>query len=472
MHEKCAVVGYVTDNPEQRAAERAYSGLYALQHRGVEASGIASSDLDGSFHEHRAPGMVRDVYDREKILSLTGQLAIGHNRYSTNGSRKAHLQPVTDDLIRYAMATNGNLPLVDRLRERLEHNNYRTDNFNDSEMMAHAIALELRGGHKLSDAVERAHSLFHGAYSTVAMHNGIIVAFRDPMGVRPLELGEHESGYAVASETSGIKGMGAEHSRSIKPGEMVVITPREVDSVQLAGGEEKLDIFEFVYFARPDSMIYNQRVAVVRYRMGEQLAEQYSELANLENALVVPVPDTSIHAAEGFAKTLGLDYTAGAVVKNRYVGRTFMLPSQDMRELSLEIKHSIIPEFVEGKHLIFVDDSIVRINTAPMITKRAFEAGAADVTFLSASPPVLYPDFYGIDIAEQHELAAANMTLEEMQQRIGAHTLGFLDLSRMVAATGLPAEKFNLAAFNGEYPIDIGRHRDEIREPVETRYLK
>jgi len=431
LHEKCAVAGFVSTQ-EENAADYVFSTLYALQHRGVEGSGIAAMQADGNLTEHRAPGVVRDVYDAETLEGLQGPVAVGQNRYSTNGSKTKHLQPVIDSHIGFGLGTNGNLPVVDALQSYLEKNHLRTNTWNDSEMKAHSIAQEIRNGHALPLAVERVQHLFHGSYSSVAIHDGVMVAFRDPMGIRPLELGASEDGYAVASETCGLEAIGTSHVRSIRPGEMVVITPDGVESHQLAEGSEKLDMFELVYFARPDSVLYGERVAVVRHRMGEELAHEYPEFAETENALVVPVPETATHAAEGFANALGLEFTNGAVVKNRYVGRTFMLQNQKLRQQFLRIKHSLIPEAVNGKHVIYVDDSIVRLNTAPVLVELAKAAGASKVSLLSSSPPVLYPDFYGIDTPKQSELAAANMTLEQMQEEIDATFLGFLSLSGLV----------------------------------------
>ncbi|MFO0971484.1 MAG: hypothetical protein U0520_04030 [Candidatus Saccharimonadales bacterium] len=253
LKEKCAVGAVAANNDEVCAAGQLYHILFALQHRGVEASGITTMSDNGELHEHRQPGMVRDVYDDEIIQRLTGNLAIGHNRYSTNGSKYAHLQPVVAPDIEFSLATNGNLPLTDKLQTFLQRNGLRIREQNDSEMQALAVAQHIRGNHDLADAVELTAPLLRGSYSSVALHDNTIVAFRDPKGIRPLELGRTADGYVVASETYGLDVVEAAHERSINPGELVIITKDGIESRQFAEGEEKLDIFEFVYFARPDS---------------------------------------------------------------------------------------------------------------------------------------------------------------------------------------------------------------------------
>lgn len=468
LREKCAVGAVVGDD----AAQDTYHILFALQHRGVEASGISTLSPEGELVYHREPGMVRDVYGEEAMRKLIGEYAIGHNRYSTNGSKYSHLQPVVDPRIAFSMATNGNLPVTGRLERFLSKNHIRTNNLNDSEMKALAIAQWIRTGHDLPDAVESAIPLFTGSYSSVAMHDNMVVAFRDPKGIRPLELGRTESGYAVSSETCGLDLIDAVRERSVNPGEMIIITQDGIESHQLADGEEKLDIFEFVYFARPDSYLYGERVAVVRQRIGEQLAQVHGQnITNSSNTLVVPVPETSIPMAEGFAKKLGIEYTTSAIIKNRYVGRTFMLQTQQMRRQHLRLKHSLISEFVEGKDIVLIDDSIVRLNTAPQLVELAFAAGAKSVKLLIGSPPIRYPDFYGIDTPKQSELAAANMTIEEMQKAINADYLGFLSLSKLIRATNQPREKFNLSPFTGEYPINIGDHSLNNITPDDMSYI-
>lgn len=469
--EKCAVAGVVTTDSEVLASGQVYEELFAMQHRGPEASGIASRLTDGSLESHKAPGMVQDVYDEESILRLSGSMAIGHNRYSTFGSKFKHLQPIEDSAIGFAFAHNGNLPVTRHLETHLGKHNIDPKHLNDSEMMGAAIAQYIRNGHDLPDAVELAYPLFKGAFSCVAMHDGVLVAFRDSKGIRPLALGTFENGYAVASETCGLDIIDATYDREVEPGEMIIVTEDGVESRQVADGESRLDMFEFVYFARHDSRLYGQSVDQVRRRFGEQLAEQHPpHTDNWKNIVVVPVPDTSIPAAEKYAQKLGLPHESG-IIKNRYIGRTFMQPTPERRTHQLRRKHNIIPEVMRDRDVILIDDSIVRLNTLPRLVKLAYMSGARSVSALIASPPVRFPDHYGIDTPSQSELAAANMTTEEMKEKIGCEYLGFLSLSRMVDATSLPADSFNLSCFTGEYPIGIGHHKSDINIPVSMEFI-
>lgn len=469
--EKCAVAAVVGSDHGLHASELVYEELFAMQHRGAEASGMASSLPEGGITNHRDNGVVVDVYKEKHIRELAGSVAIGHNRYSTSGSKKKHMQPFVDEAVDYALAHNGNLPVTERLEGYLAKHNISPAHINDSEMMGHAIGQRLRKKHDLPTAIERSYSLFEGAFSCVALHDGMVVAFRDPKGIRPLALGKFDGGYAVSSETSGLDIIDAAYEREIEPGEMVIITKDGIESKQIAEGENKLDMFEFVYFARHDSQLYGQRVNEVRRKFGEELADQHPpQTDDLKNIVVVPIPDTSTPAAEGYAEKLGLSHRS-AVIKNRYIGRTFMLPNHTMRKQNLRRKHNIIPEAVDGKDVIFMDDSIVRLNTYPRLVKLAYMCGARSVSALIASPPVRFPDYYGIDTPSQSELAAANMTVEQMRQKVGSSHLGFLSLSRMVRATGLPADMFNLSCFTGEYPIDIGSRKKEISAPVSMEYI-
>lgn len=470
--EKCAVAAIVSADGESVASELLFESLYALQHRGVEASGMATLQADGHLKSHCELGLVKNVYDEEVIRKLGGIMGIGHNRYSTSGSKADHPQPFTDKPIGFALAHNGNLPDTDDLADFLDGSSIHSGHMNDSEMAGSAIAQNIRNGLALPDAVERAYPLLNGAFSCVAMHDGMVAAFRDPKGIRPLAFGSFDGGYAVASETAGLDIIDSIFSREVRPGEMVMITADGVEARQLADEDSKLDMFEFVYFARPDSMLYGQRVNEVRRRLGQQLAEQHGSLyEDTQNVLVVPVPDTSVPSSKGYARSLGLEQDEG-IVKNRYIGRTFIQPTNARRHQHLRRKHNIIPEVVKGRDVILVDDSIVRLNTLPRLVRLAKESGARSVSALIASAPVRFPDYYGMDTPKQGELAAATMTVEQMRQKMDCHYLGFLSLDRMVKATGMPAEQFNLSCFTGEYPINIGRHAEEISTPISMEYVE
>jgi amidophosphoribosyltransferase len=322
--------------------------------------------------------------------------------------------------------------------------------------------------------------MFKGAFSCVGMYDNTLFAFRDPFGIRPLALGYFHDSWAISSETCGLDIINAKYDREVKPGEMVIIDEHgKLESKQLAEGMDKLDIFEFVYFARHDSKLYGTTVNEVRRRFGRELALQHGALHdNGENVVVVPVPDTSIPEAEGYAESLGLT-NKQAIIKNRFIGRTFMQPTDEARKKQLRRKHNIISDPVRGKDVVLIDDSIVRLNTIPNLVQRMKSIGAKTVSVLIGSPPVRFPDYYGIDTPNQSELAAANMTIEEMRKSMGQDRygednckyLGFLSLERMIKATGMPADMFNLSCFTGEYPIDIGRRKQEIKPPVSMEYV-
>jgi len=368
---------------------------------------------------------------------------------------------------------NGNLPVTEHLETQLAMNNIKTANVSDSEMMGLLIAQNIRGNHDMPDAVEMAYPHFRGAFSCVAMQDDVMVAFRDSRGIRPLAIGKSSEGYVVASETSGLDIVDATYEREVEPGEMVIITTDGYSSRQIREPQPKLDMFEYVYFARPDSQLYGQYVGTVRRRFGEQLAlEHPPQRENGENTVVIPVPETSVPAAEAYGHALGLRVQSDGIVKNRYIGRTFMQPTHQSRTDHLRRKHSIIPDAVQGRDVVFIDDSIVRLNTIPKLVEQAQGLGAKSVEVLIASPPVRFPDFYGIDTPQQSELPAAYLTVEEMAKQINVKRLGFLSLAGMVRATGLSPDVFNLSCFNGDYPIGIGARKKEITRPVSMEYAE
>lgn len=462
-------MGVSTKKSGSEAAHTAYRALFALQHRGVEGSGIVATD-GAVLSVVRKPGMVRDVFHQSDIDILKGAIAVGHNRYSTNGNRHAHLQPVLNESIGFALAHNGNIPDTLELENYLQTRGYLVAQYNDSELLGNALASKLHGGRTFNEAIAEVSAITTGAYACVATHGGDLVGFRDPRGIRPLEIGKFKEGMILASETCALDTIGARHIRSVKPGEVVTIRGGKiVESYQFAEGKEQLDAFELVYFARHDSVLLGQRVDIVRRRFGAELAKLHQPKIDKKNTIVTAVPDTSVPAAESYAAELGLPYKT-AIIKNRYIGRTFMQPTQASRQDSLRLKHTMIPELVAGKDVIMIDDSIVRGNTLPRLVALARELGAQSVTVLIASPPIRYPDFYGVDTPTQDDLMAANMTVEEMRQAVDADYLGFLSVSALVGATQVPREQLNLAAFTGEYPVNIGRRQEAIRQPVSAEY--
>lgn len=471
LREKCAVVGVSTRKSGNDASQIAYQALFALQHRGVEGSGIVSTD-GRELRVHRKPGMVRDVFEEADLEALHGSIAVGHNRYSTSGNRHAHLQPVVSMSIGFAMAHNGNFPDTDMLEEYLRKRRYITEQYNDSELFGRALASKLHSGRNFEAALREVSDISPGAYACTAAYDGVLYGFRDPHGIRPLEIGKFDGGYMLASETCALDTVGAKHVRSVQPGELVAIRNGKLESsVQFAPSSEHFDAFELVYFARLDSVMHGKRVESVRRDFGKELAQLHApEWLNAETTVVSAVPDTSVPAAEAYAEALGLSYKS-AIVKNRYIGRTFMQPTQASRKNSLRLKHTIVPELVKGKHFVIIDDSIVRGNTLPRLVELARSVGAKTVSVLIASPPIRFPDFYGVDTPEQAALMAAQMTVEEMRQRVDADYLGFLPVSALIRATGLPRNCLNLAAFTGEYPVSIGKQAHTIVEPVSKEYI-
>lgn len=457
LHEKCAVVGVsVTGHEGNEAAHIAYQSLFALQHRGVEASGIATNAKNGGVNAVRRLGMVRDVFRRENLLTLEGSVATGHNRYSTNGDKNDHPSPIVNSDTGDAQSHNGNVPVLGYLNDRLRSRGYRVDQYNDSGRLGKATFLGIAdSGGSIEDSVRHIIENVEGAYACTGIHDDMMYAFRDAHGVRPLELGVFDGGIVAASETCALDTIGADHLRSVMPGELVIArNGLIVLSAQLREPAPHFDMFELVYFARPDSVMLGERVSEVRRRFGHELATLHGEqLSALGNAVIVPIPDTSVFAAEGLSEVTGITHEM-AIIKNRYVGRTFMQPSQESRRNSLQLKHTMNGERIKGKDVVLVDDSIVRGNTLPRLVQ-----------------PIQFPDFYGIDTPDQRELMAAQLTVEQMRRAFGADYLGFLSVSAMVSATHHKQEVFNLSPFTGEYPIPIGSLGDDIQTPACTEYI-
>jgi amidophosphoribosyltransferase len=455
LREKCAV--FAIYEPEMEVARITYYGLYALQHRGQESSGIVTTD-GKRFYRHVGQGLVGQVYRDEDLEWLHGSMAIGHNRYSTSGGSDAqHAQPVLNPETGVAFAHNGNLPSAKALRAFLTEQGVEHSGSNDSELMAAALTYYVEKGLSLANAVEQCYEYFTGAFSCVAMSRDQIVGFRDPCGIRPLSLGHTEKGWIIASETCAFDTVAAALTREVEPGEMVVIDRHGVRSRQLAKPNPKLDIFEFVYFARQDSLIAGRRVGEVRRRFGQQLWREH----RLEADVVIPVPDSAIPAAIGYAHASGIPFDHG-LIKNRYIHRTFIRPNDFLRQHDLGLKLNPVPEVLMGKRVVVVDDSIVRGNTTRKMVRMLYGAGAHSVAVLISSPPFKYPDFYGIDTPNQADLIGAQKTIPEIQEEIGCDYLGYLSYDGMIKATGMPASQFSTSCFNGVYPIDIHERAKEF----------
>lgn len=427
-----------------------YYGLFALQHRGQESAGMAVSAGNGSpFLLHRGMGLVSQVFREHDLEKLPGTQAIGHVRYSTTGSSTLrNAQPFVYDTLRgqLAIAHNGNLVNAALLREELEQRGSIFQTTVDSEIVLHLLAQPKEQGGFFS-SLRR----LQGAFSMVIMGENEIVGVRDPNGFRPLCLGKLDEAWVLSSESCALDLIGAQHVRDIEPGEVVIIDKNGVRSeYPFAETREAFCIFEYVYFARPDSNIHDVNVSRVRIRMGQELAR----LHPVEADLVVPVPDSGIYAALGFSEELGIPFSQ-AFVRNHYIGRTFIQPTQLIRDFNVRVKLNLIGEAVRGKRVVVVDDSIVRGTTARSRVVSLREAGAAEVHLRISCPPHRFACHYGIDFPDPEKLLANQCTLEEICKYLGADTLGYLDIDGMVRATGLPKENFCLACFNGDYPVPL-----------------
>ena len=461
LNEKCGIFGIIGhkfgEQTGLEAARLTFYGLWALQHRGQESSGIVSSDGE-HLHRHAAPGLVATVYREEDLERLPGRLAIGHNRYSTSGGTdECYDQPFVDDKHRIALAHNGNLPDTTKLEAFLEDRGISLEKKNDSAMMVAAIGCYMDDGLDMVAAIIKAWPLFTGAFSIVAMGTDTLVAFRDECGIRPLSIGTIEGGYAVASETCAFDTVGAEFLRDVKPGELVAINDEGLTSQQIIKSNQKLDIFEMIYFARPDSQLLGQRVDIVRQNFGRVMAKEFP----IEADVIVPVPESGIPAALGYSQASGIPFEM-ALIKNRYIHRTFIRPTTQLRDRDLKMKLNPIIELLKDKLVVLVDDSIVRGSTMRHLVSMVFEAGAREVHLIITCPPVRHPDFYGINTPKQTELLAAYMTVPEMRDYVAATSLHFLSFEGMIGATGLPESRFSTSHFSGVYPISIGKRAQEI----------
>ncbi len=458
LQEKCAVFG-VYGAPE--AARLSFYGLWALQHRGQESSGIASSD-GKKLHRHTGFGLVSNVYKDEDLDNLPGLLAIGHNRYSTSGGTDTFFnQPVisVDENTQFAYAHNGNLPDWTRLEEFLKDRGIDTDLLNDSLMMSKAIECYMIDGESLEQAIIKAYPLFTGVFSSLALDADKLIAFRDVCGIRPLSIGTlPKGGYVIASETCALDTVGATFLRDVAPGELVVIDKNGLTSHQVAKPNPKLDIFEFVYFARPDSVLMGRNVHHVRENFGRQMAREFP----IDADIVVPVPDSGIPAALGYSQGTGMRFEMG-LIKNRYINRTFIRPTEELRKRDLKIKLNPVVGSIKGRRVVMVDDSIVRGTTVRQVVQMLKDAGAKELHLLITCPPIRYPDFYGINTPDQSELIGAGMSVAEMCEYLGADSLHFLSYDGMIEATGLPGDTFSTSCFDGIYPISIGKRAKGIK---------
>lgn len=450
VQDACGVFGIVA--PERDVARLTYFALFALQHRGQESAGIAVSD-QGQILVYKEVGLVSQVFKESTLRSLTGQAAIGHTRYSTTGSTGwRNAQPVIRSRTTggsLALAHNGNLVNTDELRHELLHNGTRLESTSDTEVIAALLAQHPTPDVK--DAVRAVIPRLRGAFSAVVLTEDEVIGFRDPYGIRPLVLGQLDERFCLASETCALDIIGAKAVREIRPGEMVWIDETGVQCEQVVRPKrEALCIFEFIYFARPDSIMKGQTLHDARYRMGRRLAQEAPAAADL----VIPVPDTGNAAAIGYAEESGIPFGMG-LVKNRYVGRTFIEPDDALRRLGIRMKLNPLAADIRDKRLVAVDDSIVRGNTTSQLVEMLFEAGAREVHLRISSPPIIYPCFYGIDMADQAELIAFQKTIDQIARELGATSLAYLSLEGLLWATGVDTDCFCTACFSGDYPCAV-----------------
>jgi amidophosphoribosyltransferase len=454
LREECGVFG-IFGHPD--AAAITALGLHALQHRGQEAAGIASYD-GARFHSERRLGLVGDHFSRASTIeSLPGHTAIGHVRYSTTGETiLRNVQPLFAEISSggFAVAHNGNLTNGLTLRRELIHDGAIYQSTSDTEVVLHLVARSRRA--RLIERFIEALRQLEGAYSLVAMSNKKLIGARDPLGIRPLVIGELDGHYILASETCALDIIGARFVRDVQNGEIVVISKDGIESLRpFPPQPARPCIFEYIYFARPDSVVHGRPVYDVRKAMGSELAHE----SHIAADVVVPVPDSGVPAAIGYARTSGVPFELG-IIRNHYVGRTFIQPTQNVRELGVRMKHSANRSVVEGKRIVLIDDSIVRGTTSVKIVRMMRDAGAREVHFRISSPPITHPDYYGIDTPQREYLLAATHSLDEMRDYIGCDSLAFLSVNGIYRAMGESGRndarpQFTDHCFTGDYPTNL-----------------
>jgi amidophosphoribosyltransferase len=456
IHDACGVVAVFL--PGGDAARVTFFGIFSLQHRGQESAGIATVDSDGNFRNHKALGLVSRVFDEEILSGLPGKFAIGHNRYSTTGSNTVeNAQPIRavgpgGELY---LAHNGNVVNAEPLRRELIDMGVQFEGSTDSEVIAYLIAHA--PGDTWEQRIATAMRRMEGAYSLTILTQEAVFAVRDPHGFRPLCYGRLDDGWIVASETCALENVGAKLERDVEPGEILRIDAEEVTSSVARKESPALCVFEYIYFSRPDSHLSGERVYLTREAMGAQLSIQHP----VDVDLVTAIPDSAIAAGIGYAREAGIPF-AETMVKNRYVGRTFIQPDQRLRDEGVRLKFTPLTEVIEGKRLVVVDDSIVRGTTTERVVSFLRAAGAAEVHLRVCAPPIKYPCHYGIDMPNRAELIASNRTIEEMREFLGVDSLGFLDTSALYTAIGQEGPGFCDACFTGQYPVPVQLELDKF----------
>ena len=457
IEDKCGIVGIYSKDDSKDVASFVYYCLYALQHRGQESAGIATFNPEKGLNYYCGMGLITDVFKDYEIQNLSGNMAIGHVRYSTTGQSKLeNSQPFVTDFDDgfIAMAHNGDIVNSDDLRDELIAEGYEFKSDTDSEVICYMLKKEHYDNNKdILDSIESVCDKLVGSYALTILVNGDLYGVRDPMGIKPLAVAKKGDDFILASETVAFDVINAKYVRDIKPGEVVYFENDEIESHMLeSAGRCKLShcMFEYVYFARPDSTIDGINVYQTRMNIGRQLYELYP----IDADVVIPVPDSSIPAAIGYSRASGIPYGEG-LIKNRYVGRTFIMPTQEERELAVRLKLNPIKDAIKGKKIILIDDSIVRGTTSKQLLDLVKEAGPAEIHFLVGCPPVVAPCFYGVAMATKKELIAANYSVDEIQEQLNIDSLGYITLPALVEAIGMPKENLCLGCLNEEYPTEL-----------------
>jgi amidophosphoribosyltransferase len=456
LHEACGVFGVCA--PKEDIARLTYFALFALQHRGQESAGIATTD-GRKIQVYAKMGLVSHVFNEEALSKLTGNIAIGHNRYSTRGSsRSCNVQPIVvgSNSNSLAIAHNGNITNAEPLYKELCEQGYTFHTSTDTEVIANLILSSPQKDwvSRIRYAIRR----LQGAYSMVIMTKNTLYAVRDPLGVRPLCLGAIVNGNkVVSSESCALDHIGASFVREIEPGEIVAINADGIKSYREEVAKQASCIFEYIYFSRPDSIINGRLLHTVRQNMGAGLAEEHPVDADL----VIGVPDSATAAGFGYALRSGIPPGEG-LIKNRYMGRTFIEPDQRIRDLGVRLKFNPLRSVLEGKRVVLVDDSIVRGTTTPKVIKLLRRAGAKEVHMRVCAPPIRYPCFFGVDMATRWELIASQKTIPQIRDLINADSLGYLSINGLIKAIGLPRDIFCLACFTGEYPVPVQLEMDKL----------
>jgi len=462
LNEACGIFGVYA--PDEDVARVTFFGLYALQHRGQESAGIATTNGKEIFIR-KDMGLVSQVFQEEDLSYLKGVAAAGHTRYSTTGSsRLENAQPFVVDGPNgeIALGHNGNIVNADLLREELQGQGREFITSTDSEVIAHMVATAPGNdwGERMGYVMRRA----KGAFCLTVLTRDSVIASRDPLGIRPLSLGRIDGGYCFASETCAFDLLGATFIRDVEPGETIVLDANGITSYRLKESDRQaFCIFEYIYFARPDSFLRGERVYPVRMALGARLAKEYPVDADI----VIGIPDSGTAAAIGYAKASGIPFVEG-IVKNRYVGRTFIMPDQRIRDQGAKLKYNPLREVLEGQRIVLVEDTIVRSTTTRRVLQMLRDAGAKEIHMRVAAPPITHPCFFGIDMGHRWELIAARETVEEIRRDIGADSLGYLTEEGLVEATGQSRDTFCMACFTGEYPLEVPQELDKLSlEPPE-----